>query len=76
MTGFTYLGALVLSIAAMAAIDVRWRLAFRRAPAASALAVSAGTVVLLAWDLVGIGFGVFFFGFMSDRMGRPMATRR
>ncbi|HEU0182333.1 MAG TPA: lycopene cyclase domain-containing protein [Agromyces mariniharenae] len=62
MTGFTYLGALVLSIAAMALIDVRWRLAFRRAPAASALAVGAGTLVLLAWDLAGIGFGVFFRG--------------
>ncbi|MGW4930322.1 lycopene cyclase domain-containing protein [Agromyces sp. NPDC004153] len=62
MTGFTYLGALVLSITAMALLDVRWRLAFRRAPAASALAVGAGTLVLLAWDLAGIGFGVFFRG--------------
>jgi lycopene cyclase domain-containing protein len=62
MTGFTYLGALLASIAAMALIDVRWRLAFRRAPAASALAVGAGTLVLLAWDLAGIGFGVFFRG--------------
>jgi lycopene cyclase domain-containing protein len=62
MIAFTYLGALVLSIAAMVAIDVRWRLAFRRAPAASALAVGAGTLVLLAWDLAGIGFGVFFRG--------------
>ena len=62
MTGFTYLGALVLSIVAMALIDVRWRLAFRRAPVASAVAVGAGTLVLLAWDLAGIGFGVFFRG--------------
>lgn len=62
MTGFTYLGALVLSIAAMALIDVRWRLAFRRAPVPSALAVGAGALVLLAWDLAGIGFGVFFRG--------------
>ncbi len=62
MTGYTYLGVLVLSIAAMALIDVRWRLAFRRAPAASGLAVGAGTLALLAWDLAGIGFGVFFRG--------------
>jgi len=62
MTGLTYLGALVASIAAMALIDARWRLAFPRAPWASTLAVGAGTLVLLAWDLAGIGLGVFFRG--------------
>ncbi|GAA1515391.1 lycopene cyclase domain-containing protein [Agromyces terreus] len=62
MTGFTYLGLLLLSIAAIAAVDVRWRLAFRRAPLAASVAVACGTVLLLVWDLVGIGFGVFFRG--------------
>jgi lycopene cyclase domain-containing protein len=60
--GFTYLGLLLVSIAAIAAIDVRWRLAFRRAPLASSIAVASGTALLLVWDLVGIGFGVFFRG--------------
>ncbi len=62
MIGFTYLGALVVSIAAMALIDARWRLAFPRAPWASTLAVGSGALVLLAWDLAGIGLGVFFRG--------------
>ncbi|WP_173923151.1 lycopene cyclase domain-containing protein [Agromyces sp. Marseille-P2726] len=62
MTGFTYLGALLLAIASMALIDARWRLAFWRAPGAAAAAVGAGTVLLLVWDAVGIAFGVFFRG--------------
>ncbi|WP_448004351.1 lycopene cyclase domain-containing protein [Agromyces bauzanensis] len=62
MTGFAYLAVLLVSLGAMALIDARWRLAFWRAPGAAALAVGAGTVLLLAWDLVGIGFGVFFRG--------------
>lgn len=62
MTGLAYLGGLLLSIGAMALIDARWRLAFWRAPGASAAAVGAGTGLLLLWDLAGIGFGVFFRG--------------
>jgi lycopene cyclase domain-containing protein len=62
MTAFAYLAGLLLSIGAIVLIDVRWRLAFRGAPGASALAVGTGTVLLLLWDLAGIGFGVFFRG--------------
>ncbi|WP_448809801.1 lycopene cyclase domain-containing protein [Agromyces bauzanensis] len=62
MTGFAYLTALILSVGATVLVDARWRLAFWRAPGAAALAVGAGTVLLLVWDLVGIGFGVFFRG--------------
>ncbi len=62
MTGFAYLAALLVSLGAMALIDARWRLAFWRAPGAAALAVGTGTALLLAWDVVGIGFGVFFRG--------------
>ena len=62
MTGFAYLGALLVAIAAMALSEARWRLAFWRAPGAPAAAVGGGTVLLLLWDVVGIGFGVFFRG--------------
>ncbi len=62
MTGFAYLAGLLLSIGATALVDARWRLAFWRAPIASAVAVGAGTVLLLGWDLAGIGFGVFHRG--------------
>lgn len=62
MIGFTYLAALLLSLGAMALIDARWRIAFWRAPGAATLAVGAGAALLLVWDVVGIGFGVFFRG--------------
>ena len=62
MTGLAYLAGLLLSIGAMALIDARWRLAFWKSPGASAEALGAGTALLLLWDLVGIGFGVFFRG--------------
>lgn len=62
MTGFVYLGSLLVSLGAMALIDARWRLAFWHSPAASALAVLAGAATLLVVDLVGIGSGVFFRG--------------
>ncbi|MFF2368984.1 lycopene cyclase domain-containing protein [Agromyces sp. NPDC058110] len=62
MTGLVYLGALLASIGAMALIDARWRLAFWRHPLAATAAVGTGTAMLLLWDLVGIGFGVFFRG--------------
>ena len=62
MTGLAYLAGLLLSIGAMALIDARWRLAFWKSPGASAAALGAGTALLLLWDLVGIGFGVFFRG--------------
>ncbi|WP_082462194.1 lycopene cyclase domain-containing protein [Agromyces sp. Leaf222] len=62
MTGFVYLAALLVSIGAMALMDARWRLAFWRHPVAAAVAVGTGTALLLVWDLVGIGFGVFFRG--------------
>jgi len=62
MTGFAYLVALLVSIGAMTLIDARWRLAFWRSPVASAIAIGAGTVLLVVWDLAGIEFGVFFRG--------------
>jgi lycopene cyclase domain-containing protein len=62
MTGFLYLGALLVSIGAMALLDARFRLAFWRSPGASTAAVVAGTATLLACDLAGIGLGVFFRG--------------
>lgn len=73
MTGFAYLAILVVAIGAMVVIDARWRLAFWRAPAASALAVGSGATSLLLWDLAGIGFGVFFRGESSFATGVLLA---
>ena len=73
MTGLAYLAGLLLSIGAMALIDARWRLAFWKSPGASAAAVGAGTALLLLWDLVGIGLGVFFRGDSAWATGLVLA---
>ncbi|MFE5671394.1 lycopene cyclase domain-containing protein [Agromyces sp. NPDC056523] len=62
MTGFAYLGGLLVAIACMALIDARWRLAFWRAPIAAAVTIVSGVVYFLAWDAAGILLGVFFRG--------------
>lgn len=57
-----YLAAIVVSAAGMAVLDVRFRLALPVAPARTLLAVAAGVVFFLAWDVVGISTGVFVKG--------------
>ena len=57
-----YLLAIVVSADCLVLLDVRFRLAFWRAPVRSAVAVGAGTAFFLVWDLVGIAAGVFVKG--------------
>ncbi|WP_350348159.1 lycopene cyclase domain-containing protein [Agromyces sp. G08B096] len=54
-----YLALLVASIGCMVLLDLRFRLFFRVAPARAAITLAAGLAFLLAWDLVGIGLGIF-----------------
>ncbi len=57
-----YLAGILAAAAGIAALDVRFRLAARAAPARSAVAVAAGTGFFLAWDATGIATGVFVKG--------------
>lgn len=57
-----YLGALLVSLAGMVALDVRFRLFFAAAALRAAIVMVAGVAFFLAWDLAGIGAGVFFRG--------------
>jgi lycopene cyclase domain-containing protein len=57
-----YLGALLVSLAGMVALDLRFRLFFAVAPFRAAIVLVAGVAFFLAWDLAGIGAGVFFRG--------------
>ncbi|GAB4100362.1 lycopene cyclase domain-containing protein [Sinomonas halotolerans] len=58
----TYLVAILAAAAGVAALDARFRLAFWRAPLATALAVAAGTAFFLAWDVAAIAAGIFRAG--------------
>lgn len=73
MTGFAYLAGLLAAIGCMVLIDVRWRLAFWRAPVAAAVTVAVGVAFFLAWDAAGILLGVFFRGSSSIVTGIELA---
>ncbi|MGV8978929.1 MAG: lycopene cyclase domain-containing protein [Cellulomonas sp.] len=62
MTGFAYLGALAISLGGLAVLDRRFRLAFWSDWRRSAVTVGVGVVGFLAWDLAGLGLGIFARG--------------
>lgn len=57
-----YLGALLISLAGMVVLDLRFRLFFAVAPVRAAVVMVLGIAFFLAWDLAGIGAGIFFRG--------------
>ncbi|POH62017.1 lycopene cyclase domain-containing protein [Cryobacterium zongtaii] len=60
--GFAYLLALLVSLTGMVVLDRRFGLFFWRAPRAAAVVLASGVLFFLAWDLVGIGTGIFYRG--------------
>lgn len=68
-----YLLAIVLSAAGVLALDLRFRLAARVAPARTGLAVAVGTAFFLAWDAMGIALGVFVKGDSPLLLGVDLA---
>lgn len=58
--GLVYLGGLLLSLAAMLAVDWRLRLFLFHSPLRAALVLACGLVFFLAWDIAGIGLGIFY----------------
>jgi len=59
---FLYLGTLLVSIAGMVVLDVRFRLFFAAAPLRAAIVMVVGVAFFLAWDVAGITLGIFFRG--------------
>ncbi|WP_292834406.1 lycopene cyclase domain-containing protein [Microbacterium sp.] len=68
-----YLLAILVSASGVAALDARHRLAFWDRPVRAGLAVLAGTVLLLAWDIAGIAAGVFVKGDSALLLGIDLA---
>ncbi|GMA24995.1 hypothetical protein GCM10025864_27540 [Luteimicrobium album] len=54
-----YLLALTLSLAGLGVLDARFRLVLARDLRRGAATVGVGLVAFLAWDLAGIGLGIF-----------------
>jgi lycopene cyclase domain-containing protein len=62
VSGFVYLGALLVSLGGLALIDRRFRLAFWSHPRRTALTLATGVVGFLLWDVAGLLLGIFSRG--------------
>lgn len=62
MTSVVYLSALVVSIAGLATLDWRYRVALFDQPRRTLITVAGAVVVFLLWDLAGVILGIFFRG--------------
>ena len=59
---FVYLGLLLISLAGLVTLDVRFKLAFAKKPKAATLAIAIPYVIFVIWDFTGIASGIFFKG--------------
>jgi len=57
-----YLATLLVSLAGMGVLDWRFRLFFWASAARATIVLSLGVAFFLAWDLTGIGLGIFYRG--------------
>lgn len=59
---FAYLAALLVSIVGLGLLDWRYRIAVFAQRRRALLTIGIGVLVFLAWDLMGVGLGIFFRG--------------
>ena len=57
-----YFTAILFSLGGLVTLDLRFSLALRQQTRRTLLTLGVGVLVFLAWDLLGIGAGVFFEG--------------
>jgi lycopene cyclase domain-containing protein len=57
-----YLAALLVALTGMVVLDRRFGLFFWRDPVRAAIVMIVGLLFFLAWDLAGVGLGIFFRG--------------
>ena len=68
-----YLIALLVSLTGMVVLDRRFRLFFWRDARRAAIVLLAGIVFFFAWDLAGVGLGIFFRGETAFMTGLQVA---
>ena len=59
---FVYLAALLFSLAGLATIDFRFKLAFAKNAKAATIAIAIPYLLFVIWDAAGIALGIFFKG--------------
>lgn len=68
-----YLLALIVALTGMVLLDRRFRLFFWRDARRAAIVLAVGVVFFLAWDLLGVGLGIFFRGETAFMTGLQLA---
>jgi lycopene cyclase domain-containing protein len=68
-----YLACLLVAITGMVVLDRRFGLFFWRDARRAAIVLVAGVVFFLAWDLAGVGLGIFFRGETEFMTGLQVA---
>ncbi len=68
-----YLAALLIALTGMVLLDRRFRLFFWEDARRATIVLVIGVVFFLAWDLAGVGLGVFFRGETSFMTGLQVA---
>ncbi|MDH6182471.1 lycopene cyclase domain-containing protein [Microbacteriaceae bacterium SG_E_30_P1] len=71
--GILYLVALGIALTGMVMLDRRFRLFFWADGRRAAIVLVVGVLFFLAWDLAGVGLGVFFRGETSFMTGLQVA---
>jgi lycopene cyclase domain-containing protein len=71
--GLIYLGALAIALTGMVMLDRRFTLFFWRDARRASIVLALGVMFFLAWDLCGIGLGIFFRGETSFMTGLQLA---
>ena len=59
---FIYLASLLFSLAGLAALDFRFKLAFAKNAKAASVAIAIPYLLFVTWDAAGIALGIFFKG--------------
>lgn len=70
---FLYLLALTIALIGMVSLDRRFSLFFWRDARRAAVVLVVGVVFFLAWDVAGIGLGIFFRGETTFMTGLQLA---
>lgn len=73
MTGWEYLGTLVVSFSCMLLVDHRWRVFLWARPRRAAVVMAVGVVLFLLWDVAGITTGIFERGDSPGMTGIELA---
>ncbi|WP_061963228.1 lycopene cyclase domain-containing protein [Demequina aurantiaca] len=62
MTSWLYLLGLVFALLGLTTLDWRYRVALFDQARRAAATIGIGVAFFLVWDMIGVGFGIFFVG--------------